>query len=159
MTQGEKMNKGMRMKNVILSVLISSIAGVAYADECDFTITATDAMQFDAKSIAVASSCKEFTVNLVHAGKLPKNVMGHNWVLTTESNQRLVAADGIAAGLDNNYLKAGDDRVIAATEIVGGGAETSVTFPVSALKSGEVYSFFCSFPGHSAIMKGSLTLK
>ena len=37
---------------------------------------------------------------------------------------------------------------------VGGGQTTSVTFPTSALKKGESYTFFCSFPGHSSIMKG-----
>lgn len=158
-SSNKKMNSSAKMKGLFLSLLMSSIAGGAYADECSFTIAATDAMQFDAKTIEVAASCKEFTVNLVHSGKLPKNVMGHNWVLTSEANQRAVAADGIAAGLANNYLKVGDERVIAATAIIGGGEKTSVTFPISALNSGESYAFFCSFPGHSAIMKGSLALK
>jgi azurin len=33
------------------------------------------------------------------------------------------------------------------------------TFKVSALKAGEAYAFFCSFPGHAALMKGTLTLR
>ena len=43
-------------------------------------------------------------------------------------------------------------------EMIGGGESTSVTFDVSKLAAGEDYSFFCSFPGHYSLMKGSLTL-
>jgi azurin len=45
--------------------------------------------------------------------------------------------------------------VIANTKVIGGGQTTSVKFATSALKAGESYTFFCSFPGHSAIMKGA----
>jgi azurin len=45
--------------------------------------------------------------------------------------------------------------VIAFTKIVGGGQTTSVKFPASKLKKGEAYSFFCSFPGHYSIMRGT----
>jgi azurin len=115
-------------------------------------------MQYDQKSITVKSSCKTFTLNLTHTGKLAKNVMGHNWVLTKTADAKVVASEGLAAGLENEYLKPGDERVIAYTKIIGGGETASVTFPVSKLKAGEAYTFFCSFPGHVAIMQGSLTL-
>ena len=42
------------------------------------------------------------------------------------------------------------------TKVVGGGESTSVTFPMSALKAGESYTYECTFPGHSALMKGTL---
>ena len=44
--------------------------------------------------------------------------------------------------------------MLAHTKIVGGGQTTSITFPTSALTKGGAYTFFCSFPGHSSIMKG-----
>ena len=68
-------------------------------------------------------------------------------------------ADAIAAGLDNHYIKPEDERVIAFTNIIGGGEKTSVTFSVDKLKAGEDYTFFCSFPGHIALMKGTVSLK
>ena len=37
---------------------------------------------------------------------------------------------------------------------IGGGESTEITFSTEKLKSGGDYSFFCSFPGHWAIMKG-----
>lgn len=148
----------MTTKPFILSLLLLAAAGAA-ADECSVTITSNDAMQFDTKEIAVSSSCKEFTVNLTHSGKLPKTVMGHNWVLSKTADKQGVTTDGMGAGADNNYLKPGDERVIAATSLIGGGESTSVTFPVSKLSASEAYTFYCSFPGHSAIMLGSLTVK
>jgi len=49
--------------------------------------------------------------------------------------------------------------VIAATSIVGGGEETSVSFDASALEPGGNYTYFCSFPGHYVLMKGRLIVE
>jgi azurin len=69
-----------------------------------------------------------------------------------------VVADGISAGASAGYLKAGDSRVIAATEMIGGGESTSVTFAVSKIRDGGPFQFFCSFPGHAALMKGTISV-
>ena len=94
------------------SVLFASTSAFA---ACSVDIDGNDAMQFNLKNIDVPKSCAEFTVNLSHSGKLAKNVMGHNWVLVKTSDLQAVANDGMAAGLDKDYLKAGDTRVIAHT--------------------------------------------
>ena len=141
-----------------LAGLLMAGAQFAQADECTFALNSTDAMQFDQKTITVSKTCKEFTLNLTHTGKLPKTVMGHNWVLSTTADSKAVASEGIAGGVDNQYIKPGDARVIAFTKLIGGGETTSVTFPVSKLKAGEAYTYFCSFPGHIALMQGTLTL-
>jgi len=59
-----------------------------------------------------------------------------------------VATDGMAAGIEKNYLKEDDARIIAHTKIIGAGEKDSVTFDVSKLAAGTDYAFFCSFPGH-----------
>lgn len=141
-----------------LSAVLMAGAQFAQADECSFTLNSNDAMQFDQKSIVVDKTCKEFTLNLVHTGKLPKTVMGHNWVLTKTEDSKTVASEGMAAGADKNYVKADDARVIAFTKLIGGGESTSVTFPVSKLAAGGAYTYFCSFPGHIALMQGTLSL-
>ena len=135
-----------------------AMAGNAFgADKvCKLEITGTDAMQYDKKELAVAADCTQVELTLHHSGKLPAQAMGHNWVLTKTADVAGVSSDGIAAGFANDHIKKGDTRVIAHTKIVGGGQTTSITFPTSALKKGESYSYFCSFPGHSALMKGSL---
>lgn len=142
----------------VLSGLLMAGAQFAQADECSLTLNSNDAMQFDQKAIVVGKACKEFTLNLAHTGKLPKTVMGHNWVLSKTDDSKAVASDGLAAGVDNQYVKPGDARVIAFTKLIGGGETASVSFPVSKLTAGTAYTFFCSFPGHIAIMQGSLTL-
>jgi azurin len=148
------------MKNLFRSIALCSliaVAGNAFgADKvCKVEISGNDAMKFDKTEIAVAGDCTQVELTLKHTGKLPAQAMGHNWVLTKTSDVSAVATDGIAAGLANDHVKKGDTRVLAHTKVIGGGQTTSITFPTSALKKGEAYTFFCSFPGHSAIMKGA----
>ena len=139
--------------------LLTLASGQLLAAECKVTVDSTDQMSFNTKAIEIDKSCKTFTVELTHSGNLPKNVMGHNWVLTTEANMQPVATDGMSACIDKDYLKPGDDRIIAHTKIIGAGEKDSVSFDVSKLKADEKYSFFCSFPGHISMMKGTVTVK
>ena len=125
---------------------------------CELEIEASDMMQFSTLSMEASSSCAEVTVTLVHVGRLPKEGMGHNWVLTTSADFMPVAQAGMKAGLANNYLPADDSRIIAGSDIIGGGESTSVTFSTTGLSAGESYTYFCSYPGHWGIMKGSFTL-
>jgi azurin len=129
------------------------------AAECKVTVDSTDQMSYDTKEISIDKSCKTFTVDLKHSGSLPKNVMGHNWVLSKTADMQPIATDGLSAGIDKNYLKEGDARIIAHTKVIGAGETDSVTFDVSKLAAGETYGFFCSFPGHISMMKGTVTLK
>lgn len=133
--------------------------GAAVVTDCATEIEGNDAMQFNVKSITVPASCSEFKITLKHTGKMPVAAMGHNVVITTLDDMKKVAADGMGAGIDNDYVKPGDDRVIAHTDMIGGGETTSVSFDVSKIKGNGPYEFFCSFPGHSALMKGTLAVE
>ena len=147
------------MKVIRSLALISllAMAGNAFAADkvCKLEISGNDAMKFDKTELAVAADCTQVELTLHHSGKLPAQAMGHNWVLTKTSDVAGVASDGIAAGFANDHIKKGDTRVIAHTKLVGGGQTTSITFPTSGLTKGGAYTFFCSFPGHSSIMKGA----
>jgi azurin len=61
---------------------------------------------------------------------------------------------GLAAGLAHGFVPGNDPRVIAATHLVGGGESATVQFSTAALVPGGRYSFFCTSPGHSAVMRG-----
>ncbi|MEB0046449.1 MULTISPECIES: azurin [unclassified Pseudomonas] len=139
--------------------LLTLASSQLMAAECKVDVDSTDQMSFNTKEITIDKSCKTFTVNLTHSGSLPKNVMGHNWVLSKTADMAGIATDGMSAGIDKNYLKDGDDRIIAHTKIIGAGEKDSVTFDVSKLAAGESYQFFCSFPGHNSMMKGAVVLK
>lgn len=148
----------MNTRNTAAILFTALLAGPALAANCDVEIEGNDAMQFNKTSIAVPASCKQFTVKLKHVGKLPKVAMGHNWVLSKATDVQGVATDGIPAGLDKAYVKHGDARVVAHTKVIGGGEADAVSFDVAKLKAGESYAWFCSFPGHASIMKGTLAL-
>ena len=139
---------------------INALVSPAHAADkvCKLEITGNDLMQFDKKEMKVAKDCGSVEVTLKHIGKLPAASMGHNWTLVKTADAAAVANDGLSAGLAANYIKEGDPRVIAHTKVVGGGESTSVTFPMSKLKAGESYTYICTFPGHSALMKGTLTV-
>jgi azurin len=134
--------------------------GPAFAADklCALAIAGNDLMQFDKKEMTVAPDCTQVKVTLTHTGKLPAAAMGHDWVLVKTEDVSAVANAGAAAGLSNNYVQPGDKRVVAATKVVGGGESTSVTFPVAALQKGQSYTYLCTFPGHNALMKGTLTI-
>ncbi|MGY0504126.1 azurin [Luteimonas sp. e5] len=133
-----------------------SAAPAAASGECSFDLEGNDAMQFNAKNIDVPSSCAEFTINLKHVGTMPVAAMGHNVVIAKTGDINAIAADG--ASVQPDHVKAGDERVIAHSSMIGGGESTSVTFEVSKIADGG-FSFFCSFPGHAPLMNGTLTVK
>jgi azurin len=143
---------------LLISISISLLSGVANAGTCDVNIEATASMAFNVKEIAVSKTCKEITVNLKNTGAMAKAIMGHNLVITKTSDMQAVITDGMAAGLANNYVKQNDAKVIGHTAVIGGGESTSVKITLFNLKTTEKYSFFCSFPGHAAIMKGVFKL-
>jgi len=138
--------------------LLLSGAALA-ADQCSATIEGNDAMQYNLKTMTVPASCKDYTVTLKHVGKAPKAAMGHNWVLTKAADMDAVVKESLAAGAAKDYIVATDAKIIAHAKMIGGGETSSVTFAVSKLKAGENYMYFCTFPAHAALMKGTLTVK
>ena len=126
----------------------------AVVADCATTLEANDAMQFNADAITVPASCAQFTINLKHVGTMPVAAMGHNVVVAKDADMAGIAADGMSVAPE--HIKPDDARVIAHTKMIGGGESASVSFDVARIKDGGPYSFFCSFPGHLALMKGSI---
>lgn len=149
------------MKKTLMTLaLLASGAAVtpALAADCAITIEGNDQMQFNIKQVEVPKSCAKYTMTLKHTGKMPLSTMGHNIVLTTTADANAAAADGMKAGLSLHYVKPGDSRVIGFSKMIGGGETTTFDFDVSKLKAGTEYTYLCSFPGHSFIMRGTLRL-
>lgn len=149
-----------RLTAIALLFLASALPLGASAATCSVDLTGNDAMKYNLSNIDISKSCKTFTINLKHTGKMARNVMGHNVVIAKTADMSAIDKDGMKAGLPADYIKAGDARVVAHSKVVGGGQTTSVAIPVAKLTAGTgPFSFFCSFPGHSALMKGTITLK
>lgn len=145
-----------RVTGFVAAVLMT---GSVFAQNCELTIDSNDQMRYDKEEMTVSSDCDEVKLTLTHSGQMAVEQMGHNWVLAESGDVQAIAQEGISAGLDNDYLKPGDDRVIAATEMIGGGESTSITFSLDGLEPGGDYEFFCSFPGHLALMRGDFIIE
>lgn len=149
----------MKASTTVLGLALLACAGFAHAaPNCTLKLKGDDRMQFDLKTATVSASCPSITIELTHVGKMPVQAMGHNVVISMTKDLSAIAAAGIKAGAAANYVPKADARVLAATPVVGGGATTRAKLVGKRLKAGGDYSFFCSFPGHSAIMKGKLVV-
>jgi azurin len=151
--------KMMRYALVAAAVLgaqsvVFSAPATAADKVCKLEISGNDQMQYDKKELSVAADCTQVQLTLKHAGTLPKEAMGHNWVLVKTADLTAVANAGMSAGPANNYIQAGDKRVIAHTKVVGGGQSDTITFPTAGL-AGQSLTYLCTFPGHNALMHGT----
>jgi azurin len=119
---------------------------------------AGNAMKFDVTSISAAPG-ESIKVVLTHAGTLPKNVMGHNWILLIAGNDPVAFAAAAATEAANGYIPAKlKDKIVAFIPLLGPKESGEVTFS-APMEPGE-YPFLCSFPGHCLVgMKGVLVVK
>lgn len=117
-----------------------------------------NAMKFDVASITAAPG-ETIKVVLTNATTLPKEVMGHNWVLLAKGTDPVAFAAAGAGDAASGYIAAKlKDKVLAAIGVLGPGDVGEVTFKAPA-EPGE-YPFLCSFPAHCLIgMKGVLVVK
>jgi azurin len=141
-------------RTALAAALLLSIA-VAHADPCKMSIESNDVMQYSVREMVVPAGCTEVEVSLRHSGQLAAKIMGHDWVLARESDMPGIVNAGMAAGFKHGYLPENDKRIIAATQVVGGGETARVTFSTRLLQEGVRYVFFCTSPGHSSIMHGT----
>ncbi|AUI88469.1 azurin [Vibrio azureus] len=148
----------MPLRTTTAIMLLGMSLNVQASADCEVSIDANDAMQFSSKTLSVPASCKEVTLTLNHTGKMPAQSMGHNLVITDTDKVQAVGTEGMSAGLENNYIKPNDERVYASTKVIGGGESTSMTFNTEKMSPDGDYTFFCSFPGHWAIMQGKFEL-
>ena len=119
-------------------------------------ITANDQMKFSVATIE-AKAGEELKVVLTNAGTLPKEAMGHNWVLLKAGTDVAAFATAGMTAKETDYISpALKDQVIASIPVLGPKKSGDVTFKAPA--AGE-YPFICSFPGHFMLMKGTLTVK
>jgi azurin len=119
-------------------------------------IKGSDAMQFDLKEIKVKAGQK-IKLTLTHSGKLAKAAMGHNFVLLKAGTDVAAFGSKAAAARETEYIpKSEAASILAHTKLVGGGESDTITF--TAPKKGS-YTYICSFPGHYALMKGTLVVE
>jgi len=122
-------------------------------------ISGNDAMQFDIKTFQ-AKPGESIRLTLNNVGSIPKIAMGHNWVLLKKGTdaiafgQKVLASGGSATNpLPKSLL--GD--VLAHTKLLGPGESETISFTAPTI-AGD-YEYVCTFPGHFAMMRGSMEVK
>jgi len=134
------------------SPTVSSADGVR-----SVTITANDTMKFSLTEIRAAPG-EKLRIVLNNVGRMPKQTMGHNWVLFQAMEDGDLNRLGMEAAQNApDYLPADRSTILAKTKILGPGETDTITFTVPE-RAGE-YPFSCTFPGHFALMRGKLIVQ
>lgn len=113
-----------------------------------------DEMRYDIDKLKIRAGQ---TVKLTLKNEAPKGAdeMEHNWVVTKAGKDQKVAAEGVKAGEDNDFLPENKQDILAYTPIVEQQEEATITFQMA--KAGE-YPFICTHPEHYPTMKGTLVV-
>lgn len=126
--------------------------------ECTEVFIGNNSMVYDKSELTInKSKCKEFTVIVRNIGHMPRHSRGHNFVIAKDSDEKNILAEGVSFGAKYDFLKPDDHRIIAYTQLAGGGEERSMTFPTDRFVSGQTYVYFCSFLGHRK-MRGKVNI-
>lgn len=137
------------------TAMFSSVAHAADARAVE--ISGNDQMKFSVATIE-AKAGEQLKVVFKNAGTLPKQAMGHNWVLLKKGSDVAAFGSAAAGAVGTDYIPANQkDKVIAHTKVLGPKETQEITFTVPS-EAGD-YPFLCSFPGHFALMKGTLKVK
>jgi azurin len=122
------------------------------------SIVANDSLKFSVKEID-ATPGQTIHVKLTNEGTLPKDGMGHNWILLdSESEAGPYATTALSARSTEYEPKGLASHVLASIPLLGPKESGEVTF-CAPTKPGK-YPFICSCSGHSmAGMKGYLIVK
>ena len=142
----------------LAGVAALSAAENAAAREIKIRSGVDNAMKFDLPTITAAPG-ETIKIVLTNASTLPKEVMGHNWVLLASGTDPVAFAAAAASEPANGYIPSKmKDKVIASIRMLGPNETGEVSFKVPTA-AGE-YPFLCSFPGHCVTgMKGTLVVR
>lgn len=113
-------------------------------------LTANDQLKFDKIELHVKAN-EKVTLTLKNIGTMPKESMGHNFILLKDGTDLAgFAAEAVSAP---DHIPANNAAILAHTKLLGPGESDTIEFTVPAGS----YTYICSFPGHYMTMTGVLT--
>jgi azurin len=113
-------------------------------------LTANDQMKFDKIELRVKAN-EKVTLTLKNVGTMPKESMGHNFVLLKDGTDLAAFSNSAISAPD--HIPANNPAIITHTKLLGPGESDTIEFTVPA----GTYTYICSFPGHYLTMTGTLT--
>lgn len=140
---------------LLLTVLFIHSGFAQSNDVRTITIIGQDNMQFS-ETLIEAEPGETIRIVLEVKSNMPKTAMAHNIAIV---DQDVNVEEFVLASIgepNNEYIAPSfEDRVIAATEMIGGGETSTIEF--TAPENPGDYAYVCTFPGHYfAGMKGIL---
>jgi azurin len=153
--------KSIAICTVLLSAVIpatSLSAAPAPEDVKTVLITANDTLKFSVTRIEVQAG-QRIHIQLKNTGSMPKEVMGHNWILLKAGTDiSTYATTALSAKNESYQPRALAGEVLASIPLLGPRQTGEVTFEAPATPGS--YPYLCSFPGHfQAGMQGLLIVK
>ena len=142
----------------LLSPALFPAAGPATPRTVKIKAGVDNSMKFDVSTITVAPG-ESIKVIVTNQMALPKDVMGHNWVLlTADTNPDAFAAAAVSEAANGYIPPKMKEKVLAVVALLGPNETGEVTF--TAPTAPGIYPFLCTFPAHCQLgMKGTLVVK
>lgn len=150
--------------HITLLLLTFGLAGCGCADAESsdasplnaITITPDGNQMGFARTSFTVTAGEEITLTFDNTATSP--AMEHNVVILTDDNGDTIHRVGHAAlkAASSDYVPE-DDAVLAATTVAAPGETVTVTF--TAPSEPGKYSYVCTFPGHYAMMQGTMTVE
>ncbi len=138
------------------SASTSEVKEEAVSSTIEVLLTGNDQMKYNKDLIEVTEG-QNVKLTFKHVGELPKEAMGHNFVLLTPGTDVDEFAQSAITHQDTDYLPpSGMDNIIAHTTMLGGGESDEIEFAAPAPGT---YDFICTFPGHYGVMRGKFVVK
>lgn len=134
-------------------VTIETVPGIENVTTSNtWTVEGTDQMKFNTELIRVKAG-EDVSLTFKNVGTMPKESMGHNFVVLQPGVDLATFGGEAATAADNDYIpKSSLSSIIAHSKLLGPGEEDKITFN---LQKG-VYTYICSFPGHYGVMQGKI---
>lgn len=151
----------MKTKTILLlSLILLPIAArpLLAAGAKTVSIKAYDTMKFSVTKIE-AKPGEKVTVELTNEGSLPKETMGHNWILLKAGSSAAAYANAAMKARAQDYQPPSlASEVLASIHLLGPKESAKTTFTAPSAPGS--YPFLCSFPAHyQSGMRGKLIVK
>ncbi|MFI5306089.1 MAG: plastocyanin/azurin family copper-binding protein [Polyangiales bacterium] len=115
-------------------------------------LTGSDLMRYSATRIELKAGDK-LKLELKNAGALPKEVMGHDFVLLKPGSDVTAFAAKAMGAKTTDYIPADAAEMLAHTKLLGPGESDTIEV---TLPGPGTYPYLCTFPGHVGLMNGQL---
>lgn len=114
----------------------------------ELEITGNDKMKFNLVELE-AKPRQRIELTLKNVGTMPKQSMGHDWVLVVQGTDLKEFVQAGMTHASTSYIAPSHkDAVLASTSILGPGESETISFTAPAEPGS--YDYVCTFPGHLA---------